>query len=919
MNRIVTFLLLFLAVNFVLAQQPLEHADVSTWNSISNTHISDDGRWVTYQLMPDGGDPVLYVYDGEKKTTVSFPYASGARLSSDSRYLVFTLKLAKDSVKVLRRQKVKKDKWPKDTLGIYTLATGKLEKIPNVKSFQLPQKWAGWVAYHLESGEETDKKSKKESAKNGSTLVIRALDGSSAFEVAYVKQYTHAEEGERFLVQSTGNDSTFLPGVYLIEPGKVDLKPIFRAKGTYKHLSFDKKGTQLSFIADLDTTKARIRPYEVFYWADGRDTVQKVADGKSDFLPEDWIISSNARPNFSRDGKKLYFGYAPKPILQDTAILDDEIVNVEVWHYQDSRLHTQQKVALNRDKNKSYACVWNIGQSKVIPLGKESIPNTRLGNEGNARYVLGSNPEPYLKETSWEGLRCVELSLINNESGKTKLIAEKICGNPNLSPEGKYVYWYSSPDTAWFAYNIVAGQIRQITNNKTTPFYNTRDDHPAYPPSFGSPGWLANDEAILIYDRFDIWRVDPDAKEQPVQLTEGREEQMRYRYRRLDREARFIQPDEKALLHVFNEGNKQEGFAWIELKTGKVQAIGMEDYSLRMSPMKAKNSEKYIFTREDFREFPDLLYTNNLKNYEKISDANPQQKEFTWGDIELYQWTSLDGQQLKGLLVKPDNFDPAKKYPLIVNFYEKSSDGLNQHRAPYAHRSTINYAFYVSRGYVIFNPDVPYRIGYPGESAFNSVVSGVSNLVKEGFIDEENMALQGHSWGGYQIAHIITKTDMFKCVESGAPVVNMISAYGGIRWGSGMSRMFQYEHTQSRIGGTLWEYPLRYLENSPIFTLDKINTPVLIMHNDDDGAVPWYQGIEFFVGMRRLGKPAWMLNYNDEPHWPVKLQNRRDFNIRLQQFFDYYLKGDPMPEWMNRGVPAMEKGIRQGYELLERN
>jgi dipeptidyl aminopeptidase/acylaminoacyl peptidase len=216
---------------------------------------------------------------------------------------------------------------------------------------------------------------------------------------------------------------------------------------------------------------------------------------------------------------------------------------------------------------------------------------------------------------------------------------------------------------------------------------------------------------------------------------------------------------------------------------------------------------------------------------------------------------------------------------------------------------------------VIFNPDVPYRVGYPGESAYNAVIPGVTSLIEKGFIDAGNIGMQGHSWGGYQAAYIVTKSNIFKCAESGAPVVNMISAYGGIRWGSGMSRAFQYEHTQSRIGGTPWEFPIRYIENSPIFFIDKIETPLLILHNDKDGAVPWYQGIEFFNGLRRLGKPAWMLNYNDEPHWPVKLQNRKDFNLRMQQFFDFYLQGKPKPLWMERGVPAMEKGIRQGLEF----
>ncbi len=919
MQRITLILLLILSLSVVQAQKKaLDHADVSNWNSIQNTRISDDGRWVTYQTTPIEGDPTLYIYDGENDRSIHFERASGARLSADSRYLVFTLKASKEDLKEMERKKTPKDKLPKDTLVVYNLASREVEKIPNVKSFQLPEKWAGWLAYHLEP-EKNGQTDKKENNKNGSKLIVSTLDGSTSFEIAFAKQYTHAEEGKRFLIQSTGDDSTFLPGLYLFDAAQADLRPVFRSKGDYKRMNFDKSGRQLAFLVDLDTTEARIRPFDLFYWKNGQDTVQKVAGADSAFLPEGWIVSSNARPEFSKDGNKLYFGYAPEPILEDTSLLDDEIVKVEVWHYQDSRLYPQQKIQLNRDKNRSYSCVWHIEKGKAVTLGSLQIPDLRRGNEGDARYALGANSEPYQKEVSWEGLACRKLYIVDTELGQATQIAEKICGNPTLSPGAKYAYWYSSPDTAWFAYEIASGQTRQITNNQKTTFYNERDDHPMYPPSYRNAGWLANDEAILIYDRYDLWKIDPQGKQAPRRLTQGREQKTTYRYRRLDREARFIRSDEKILLHAFNEENKQAGYAWLDLKTGKTQMAEMGEYSLRMNPLKAKKAEKYVFTKENFQLCPDLLYGDNLVDYQKISAANPQQSEYNWGNIERYDWTSLDGQKLQGLLVKPDDFDPYKKYPLIVNFYERSTDGLYRHRAPDFHRSTINYAFYVSRGYLIFNPDVPYRIGYPGESAYNAVVSGVSNLVKEGFVDEANMALQGHSWGGYQIAYLLTKTDMFKCAESGAPVVNMISAYGGIRWGSGYSRMFQYEHTQSRIGGTLWEYPLRYLENSPIFTLDKINTPVLILHNDKDGAVPWYQGIEFFVGMRRLGKPAWMLNYNDEPHWPLKLQNRKDFNKRLQQFFDHYLKGDPMPLWMQRGVPAIEQGMRQGYELLEKN
>ena len=281
--------------------------------------------------------------------------------------------------------------------------------------------------------------------------------------------------------------------------------------------------------------------------------------------------------------------------------------------------------------------------------------------------------------------------------------------------------------------------------------------------------------------------------------------------------------------------------------------------------------------------------------------------------MELVSWTAYDGTPLEGLLYRPDNFDPAKKYPMIVNFYERNSHNLHNFRHPEPNRSTIDYCMYLSNGYIIFNPDVRYKDGYPGKNCYDCVVSGVEKVVSLGNIDTARIGAQGHSWGGYQVAYLATRTNMFAAIESGAPVVNMFSAYGGIRWGSGKARSFQYEHTQSRLGGTPWSHPERYKESSPLFEMDKVQTPILIMHNDKDGHVPWYQGIEYFVALKRLGKPAWMLNYPDEPHWPTKFPNRVDFQIRMKQFFDHYLQGAPMPKWMKEGVPAVKQPFELGY------
>ena len=264
----------------------------------------------------------------------------------------------------------------------------------------------------------------------------------------------------------------------------------------------------------------------------------------------------------------------------------------------------------------------------------------------------------------------------------------------------------------------------------------------------------------------------------------------------------------------------------------------------------------------------------------------------------------------------PEDFDSSKSYPLLVYYYELSSDRLHYYFAPKPSASTINPLEYASSGYIVFIPDIRYTApGKPASSAYNCIVSGTDHILKNYPIDSTRMGLQGQSWGGYQTAQLITMTNKYAAAMAGAPVSNMFSAYGGIRWGSGLNRQFQYESTQSRIGKTIWEAPELYVENSPLFHLPNVQTPLLIMHNDEDGAVPWYQGIELFNGMRRLNKPCWMLTYNGDDHNLIKEANRVDLSIRMKQFFDHYLQGKPMPYWMKNGRPALEKGKELRYEL----
>jgi dipeptidyl aminopeptidase/acylaminoacyl peptidase len=473
-------------------------------------------------------------------------------------------------------------------------------------------------------------------------------------------------------------------------------------------------------------------------------------------------------------------------------------------------------------------------------------------------------------------------------------------------------------DSIYYSLNNSTQQVVALTKSIPVPFYDEENDTPSNPRPYGIMGWTENDEFVLIYDRYDIWRVAPSGKRVPVNETGiGRTTATRYRNRRLDDELVFIPTGKEIILSGSDEKNLQHGYWGIAInKQNSLKPLIVENNILG-SLKKAKGAETVIWTKQNVKEYPNINVSDlSFSNSETISNANPQQDKFIWPTAEVVQWISFAGDTLRGILYKPDNFDASKKYPMISYFYERHLYSFNYYHVPKPSQSIISISFYASNGYIVFVPDIVYKEGYPGQSAYDAIVSGVQFLVStRSFIDGNRLGIQGQSWGGYQVAYLVTQTDMFAAAMAGAPVSNMTSAYGGIRWGSGMSRMFQYEQTQSRIGGTLWEKPMHYIENSPLFYAPKVNTPLLMMHNDNDGAVPWYQGIEFFMALYRLNKPVWMLTYNGVNHnieskyWA----NRIDLSTRMFQFFNHYLKGEPAPEWMVKGVPAIDKGKKLGY------
>lgn len=933
MKNLLIVILSIASLSALAQNKILTHDDFDRWMAISSTQISPDGEYIVYQLDPGKGDGEIHITSKSGKELITIPRGSGAKISWDSKFVVCNIKPQLEVVNDLRRKKTEDDKMPKDTLAIYDLTTKSLIKIARVKSFDLPKESAGELTYMLEeplpviekkedaksdsiAKEKPKKKEKKVGKKNGYHLVVRSLENGSQDTIKYVTQYELAKRSNNFIYHTTGQDSTIKEGVYYYTFADRSHKPLCRAEGKYKQFALSEDALQVAFLSDLDTTKALIRDFQLRYWNAGRDSAEVIVKMGTSDIKSDWLVSDNGKVYFSESGQRLFFGTAPKSMVQDTSVLAEEIIDVEVWNYKDGKLYTQQNVEVEDDRNRNYLTYFDTLNEKIITLGNENIPYVKLAKHGDSDYALGYSNLPYEKYISWEGypLR-YDIYSIDVNTGKAKMAKEDLRGTPDLSAEGNFLLWYNAEDSVWYSYENSTGKTVDLTSSIDISFADEELSTPNYPDPYGLAGFTTGDQNLLLYDRFDIWKIDPRGQESPVNLTNGRASQLEYRVEDLDKTEEALSTD-LLLLHTRNDVTKEEGLALMTNFETPQQVL--KNNARYTDILKAKNASTLTFRTGNHAIFPDVWSTNtSLKKPKQVSNANPQQKEYAWGTVELVSWMTEDSIKLEGLLYKPANFDPSKKYPMIVNFYETHSDDLHDHWGVVPHRSTINAAFYANRGYLVFNPDIHYTTGYPGQSALKCVTSGTKHLIEKGFVNEKKIGLQGHSWGGYEIAYMITQTNMFACAEAGAVVSNMISAYGGIRWGTGLSRMFQYEHGQSRIGQSLWENPDLYIKNSPIFYADKVKTPLLMMHNDMDHAVPWYQGIEYFVALRRLGKPVWMLNYSGERHWPETWEKKRDFNVRMNQFFDYYLMDKPMPEWMAEGVPATEKDINSGLELIK--
>jgi dipeptidyl aminopeptidase/acylaminoacyl peptidase len=899
-------------------KKPLDHSVYDGWQRIGERMISNDGKWVVYTICPQVGDTTLVIQSSDGQYKKEIEHSKNALITEDSRFVIFKIRPLYKDLRESWIKKKKTDEMPKDSLGIVELGKEEVWKQANVRSYKTPAKSAGWLAYEMEKGKDGGE----------ADVILRKLSDGSEKTFRNVKEYHFNKTGRKLLLYSPKHPKDSLGKSYVLlydlRIGVMDT--LSRGGNDFKNFVMSDDGLQVAYVAERDAGPKDLQKfYKLWYYKQGKDSAELLVNKNSSGMHIGMTVSEFGQLSFSKSGKRLFFGTTPIQPPKDTTLIEIDLVKLDIWHYNDDYLQTVQTLPnrLRAALQENFLTVYDLEAGTIKQLGSREIPQVLQTNEGDGDIFIGVTDFGKRIESQWLGTTRKDIYAMDVKTGSKTLVKQNLHGQVYPSSTGKYIMWFDRVAKHYFAWDarpddtVGRGKTaRNISSAIKVPLWNEDSQTPDDPGPYGVMGWHEGDSAVYVYDRYDVWKVNPMKSSEVINVTiNGRKNSMSYRYIRLDTEELFLKSNKHAYFRVHHLPDKQNGI-YFKYELDKMEPpianlpLGPYIYNYYA---KAKTANRYIFSKENFNLSPGLyaIYYPNIP----LALINPQQKDYLWGTAELFKWKAYNGKEATGIVYKPENFDPKKKYPMIVYFYEKLSQGLHEYTAPAPVRSAINVSYFVSNGYIIFMPDIHYTTGHPGKNAYDYIVSGARALVGKGWVDSTKMALQGHSWGGYQAAQLATMTKLFKAVWAGAPVANMTSAYGGIRWESGLSRQWQYEKSQSRIGASLWEKPQLYIENSPLFHLHKVTAPMVIMHNDADGAVPWYQGIELFTGLRRLGKKVWMLNYNDQGHGLTQRKDQLDYHIRMQQFFDWILKGEKPAKWITEGVPAVKKGKDWGLEV----
>jgi dipeptidyl aminopeptidase/acylaminoacyl peptidase len=880
---ILTFSGIFVLLNIVESQKKrVDFSTPSEWPIIQSESITGDGKFVSYSVNVAQRKTHFIVEATDLSWKTELIGATEAWFTNDSKRIVF------------RNEG--------DSLGVLELGKSNISYTSKVADFKLPENGGGaYLAFRI-----------KDSA---STLELRNLYTGETKQFRNIRHYLFNPTG-RVLLMTMGKqqDSIGVNEALCLDLIK-DKITILCHCSQADNFTFDRTGSRLAFLTEerqWDVTGIFVR----CYW-DGMDSAKQVIGPSTKGMTGLAVINDGIF--FNDLGDKLFF-WVGNQFNQEMGKSKTTNVGARV------SIRGLHEFELNKKTG------WGpfLAMTNLNRLAKEVIRLQQNEDKGQCwvdnrgKYmVTTSNLGASEWETKWNVLARPDIYLVDTRDGSRRLLKKRLLYTNTdmyLSPSGKYVIWFDQLKRHWVSYDIALNKTRNITSRINTPLY-VENDGPARTEKL--VGWMEKSNDLLIYDRYDIWQVDPEGKKMPINLTHGYGIKRRYRFRCINCSndlSSYVRQSDTLILSAIDLNTKRTGFFRLILKNKDLEELTMsahlyilganDFYGARSAgPIrKARYSNTYVLSRMSPIEYPNLYITTDFRSYGPLTDLAPQ-KEYNWYTTSLIHWRLPDGRLGEGILFKPEDFDPKRKYPIIFYYYERNSSNLNIYIHTSLSNGPMSVPWFVSNGYLVFVPDIHYKVGHPGQSSCDAVVSAAGYLAKKPWVDSHRMGLQGHSYGGFETNYIISHSTLFKAAAPASAVSNLTSSYGQT------NEAYYYESGQGRIGASLWQRPDLYLENSPVFAADKVSAAVLIMHTKNDGRVPYLQGLQWYNALRRLGKKVWLLTYEGEIHTLSNEKNQLDYSIRLSQFFDYYLKSLPPPNWMTRGVLDEMMPIDDGLEL----
>ena len=912
------------------ALKQLDPADLTFWKNIRFTALSSDGKWFAYQLTPNEGDAEVVVRptaEGEERRfRIGEPpppaggFGGGGNtsvvLSDDAKWLgFFKYPTAADA------KKLRKDRKPvHSAVVLVNLASGETREFDKVRRFAFSPKKPNWLALHRYAQDGSP-------AGVGSDLLLVDLRSGAVTSIGNVGEFGFDDAGTSLAWTIEGRDLAG-NGLQIRDLRSDVVRVLDSDKAVYRRLAWADSGLALAVLRGRPDSAAADTSFIVLgYTGTGPATKSfRYTPSETGGFPNGLRITADRAPRWSADRSAIYFGIAarrsspesktPRPDVKPAAGVpgamqatgrgngaDDELASLVIWHAKDPRLQSQQQVEEGRDKTFSFLAGYRVADNKFVRLGSDDVRDATLAP--NERFAIGIDNRGYERGGNIDGMRYRDVYVIDTRTGEKKLAIRKTPNRELVSPDGSRLLYFE--DGQYRIYDMAAGTSRIITEAAGVSFVDTEDDHNVDRPPVQPLGWAKDGSAVLLSDNWDIWRVPAYGAAKAVNLTgNGRSSGIRYQRRVvIDPRERGIDLAKPLYVSMYGERTKKEGLALVNAAKSGATRLVFDDAKYNFA--RARDAETWIFTKQTVQDFPDYyVMGTGFKSSRRLTTANPQQADYAWSSgARLVDYVSDKGDTLQGALYLPANYEPGKKYPTVVYIYEKRSQFLHSYSVP-NETQAFNPSIYTSRGYAVFQPDIVYKVNDPGMSAVWCVVPAVKAAIKTGIVDSANIALHGHSWGGYQTAFLVTQTNIFKSAIAGAALTDMVSMYSSVYWNTGGSNMAIFESSQGRFKGNFLENYDAYIRNSPAFHADKIKTPLLLLHNERDGAVDFNQGITFFNTLRELGKDVVLLQYVGENHGLAQPRNQKDYTIRMREFFDFYLKGDPAPDWLKDGIPRLK-------------